>query len=131
MSSEEKSIIINMFHAGKINILVSTTVIEVGIDVPNANIMCIYNADRFGLSQLHQLRGRIGRGHSKSCCFMVTGNKNAMERLNILSKTDDGFEIAQKDLELRGSGDLYGIRQHGFVFFDTSIIYDNNRFTPE
>lgn len=131
MSSEEKSITINKFHEGKINILISTTVIEVGIDVPNANIMCIYNADRFGLSQLHQLRGRIGRGHSKSCCFMVTGNKKAMERLNILSKTDDGFEIAQKDLELRGSGDLYGIRQHGFVFFDTKNIIDNHDLFEE
>ena len=131
MSSEEKSITINKFHEGKISILISTTVIEVGIDVPNANIMCIYNADRFGLSQLHQLRGRIGRGHSKSCCFMVTGNKKAMERLNILSKTDDGFEIAQKDLELRGSGDLYGIRQHGFVFFDTKNIIDNHDLFEE
>ena len=103
------------FKRGEYDALVSTTVIEVGVDVPNATIMVIYNAERFGLSQLHQLRGRVGRGSEKSYCFLLVGNESetALERLNILKSTNDGFKLAEKDLELRGSGDFLGTRQSG------------------
>ena len=103
------------FAAGLINILVSTVVIEVGINVKNATFMIIENAERFGLAQLHQLRGRVGRGSSESYCFLITnrGSELAAERSDILCTTNDGFEIAEKDLELRGPGEIFGTRQHG------------------
>ena len=99
---------INYFIKHESNILVSTTVIEVGIDVPNASIMIIYNSDRFGLSQLHQLRGRVGRGSQKSFCFLLTSENNRSEnkRLRVLEDSNDGFQIAEKDLDLRGPGQL-------------------------
>ena len=103
------------FAAGESDILVSTTVVEVGVDVPNATCMVVENADRFGLSQLHQLRGRVGRSEIKSYCILVSNTKNpeTRQRLKALCKTRDGFAIAQADLELRGPGDLFGQRQHG------------------
>lgn len=114
MRPKEKDAVMRSFAAGEIDLLISTTVIEVGIDVPNAAIMVIENAERFGLSALHQLRGRIGRGEAESTCILVSDSKSAQEnRLKIMCKTVDGFEIADKDLALRGPGDFLGNRQHG------------------
>ena len=103
------------FAAGALDVLVSTTVIEVGVDVPNASLIIIENADRFGLSQLHQLRGRVGRGAHQSYCVLVTANRNeeTRARLKVLTQTTDGFRIAEEDLKLRGPGDFFGKRQHG------------------
>ncbi|NLG25841.1 MAG: DNA helicase RecG, partial [Clostridiales bacterium] len=98
------------FAGGAIDVLVSTSVVEVGVNVPNASVMVIEGADRFGLSQLHQLRGRVGRGAARSWCFLMA---EPSDRLNLLASTNDGFEIARKDLELRGPGDLIGFRQAG------------------
>src|SRR5204862_6866916 len=112
----EKERVMSAFVAGEIKILVSTTVIEVGVDVPNASVMIVEHAERFGLSQLHQLRGRVGRGAEKSYCVLLTSDKKtsiAKERLGIMAKTTDGFVIAEKDLELRGPGELLGTRQSG------------------
>ena len=129
LSSQEKNEVINSFLKNEINILVSTTVIEVGIDVPNATIMIIYNSDRFGLSQLHQLRGRVGRGSTKSFCYLVTPDKNGLEnkRLCVLQKSNDGFYIAEKDLELRGPGQILGYRQSGLPDFVLDNL-PNNKF---
>ena len=115
MKGEEKDLIMCQFKKGDIDILISTTVIEVGVNVVNANIMVIYNAERFGLAQLHQLRGRVGRGEFKSYCILLSEGKNkvARERMRIMQKTNDGFEISQKDLELRGPGEFFGTKQHG------------------
>lgn len=112
MKSAEKKAVMDAFSSGEIRLLVSTTVIEVGIDVPNAVIMVIENAERFGLSQLHQLRGRIGRGTEKSTCILIS-EAGETERLNVLTSTTDGFKIADEDLKLRGPGDFFGSRQHG------------------
>ncbi len=128
-----KNQVMEEFSAGRLDILVSTTVIEVGIDVPNATVMMIENADRFGLSQLHQLRGRVGRGKNASYCIFVSGSKKqeTRERLEILNHSNDGFEIAEKDLQLRGPGDLFGIRQSGVLEFrlgdivaDSKVLYE-------
>lgn len=108
--AEEKAAVLRSFASGELDVLVSTTVIEVGVNVPNASVMIIENAERYGLSQLHQLRGRVGRGSAESWCFLLA---NENERLKILSQTNDGFEVARKDLELRGPGDLMGTRQSG------------------
>ncbi len=115
MKDREKEEIMARFKRGEDQALVSTTVIEVGVDVPNATVMVIYNAERFGLSQLHQLRGRVGRGSEKSYCFLLLGSESetAIERLNILRTTSDGFKLAEKDLEMRGGGDFLGTRQSG------------------
>lgn len=115
MKPAEKKTVMDSFALGETQLLVSTTVIEVGIDVPNAVIMVIENAERFGLSQLHQLRGRIGRGTEKSTCIMISdaGNEETAHRLKVLTSTTDGFKIADEDLKLRGPGDFFGSRQHG------------------
>ena len=115
MRSADKDQVMEEFRQGKIQILVATTVVEVGMDVPNAGIMIIENADRFGLAQLHQLRGRVGRGNEQAYCFLLsqTLSPASMERLQTFTSTNDGFEIAKKDLELRGPGDFFGTRQHG------------------
>ncbi len=117
----EKETIMMQFRNGDINILVSTTVIEVGIDIPNANVMVIEHSERFGLAQLHQLRGRVGRGEHQSFCILIHPEKisgDAHERIKILTESEDGFVISEKDLQLRGSGQLIGTRQHGFSDFE-------------
>ncbi|MBQ9942423.1 MAG: ATP-dependent DNA helicase RecG, partial [Christensenellaceae bacterium] len=112
MSPEEKQTVMEGFRSGDIRLLVSTTVIEVGMDVPDATVMVVESADRFGLAQLHQLRGRVGRGQAQAYCYLVSDGSGT-ERLKILKSSDDGFIIAEKDLQLRGSGQLTGQRQHG------------------
>lgn len=115
MTAAEKDTVMNDFKEGRTDILVSTTVVEVGVDVPNAAVMMIEDADRFGLSQLHQLRGRVGRGTEKSYCILITENHSdeAKQRLRIISSLSDGFKISEEDLKLRGPGDFFGNRQHG------------------
>jgi ATP-dependent DNA helicase RecG len=125
MKPAEKEAIMQEFIAGRMQILVSTTVIEVGVDVPNASLMIIEHAERFGLSQLHQLRGRVGRGAEQSFCVLLTGDKKtavARERLGIMEETTDGFRIAEKDLEIRGQGEILGTRQSGVQTFKIGNI---------
>ena len=140
MKSEDKDKIMEQFKNGNIKILVSTVVIEVGVNIPNAVLMVIENAERFGLSQLHQLRGRVGRGEKKSYCVMFCDNEteNSKKRLDIMCKTNDGFEIAKKDIEIRGPGDLFGERQSGSVTFkianlasDAEILYEAAKAAKE
>ena len=125
MKGKEKNKIMEEFAAGEIQVLVSTTVIEVGVNVPNSTVMMIENAERFGLAQLHQLRGRVGRGDKQSYCIMVnaSGNKEKNRRLDVLNKSNDGFYIASEDLKLRGPGDIFGIRQSGDLEFQLADIY--------
>jgi ATP-dependent DNA helicase RecG len=125
MKQEEKDDVMEEFRAGTIQILVSTTVIEVGVDVPNASVMVVEHAERFGLSQLHQLRGRVGRGAEQAYCILLASDKrtsDARERLSIMEMTNDGFKVAEKDLELRGPGELMGTRQAGVPAFRVSNI---------
>ena len=115
MKGAEKEGVMEQFAQGKLQLLVSTTVVEVGVDVPNAVVMVVENAERFGLSQLHQLRGRVGRGSQQSHCILISDNRQptTRTRLKLLCQTNDGFELAQQDLKLRGPGDFFGRRQHG------------------
>lgn len=129
MKSTEKVEIIEKFYNGEIDVLVSTTVIEVGVNVPNAVIMMVLNSERFGLAQLHQLRGRVGRGKVQSYCILVNQSKSkkSKDRMNILTKTNDGFIIAEEDLKIRGPGDFFGTLQHGLSKYDIqNIISDIN-----
>ncbi|HEV7684371.1 MAG TPA: ATP-dependent DNA helicase RecG [Pyrinomonadaceae bacterium] len=131
MKTVDKEEVMRRFVAGEIQILVSTTVIEVGVDVPNASVMIVEHAERFGLSQLHQLRGRVGRGAEKSYCVLLTSDKQtavAVERLGIMAKTNDGFVIAEKDLELRGPGELLGTRQSGLPEFRVANLVRDQQF---
>lgn len=129
MKDKEKAEIMQAFKDKKYDCLVSTTVIEVGIDVPDATIMVIYNAERFGLSQLHQLRGRVGRGTKKSFCFLLLGSDSpeARERLSVIKNNTDGFRIAEYDLRMRGGGDFMGTRQSGKMLSEIK----NLRYPPE
>lgn len=124
MKGPEKEAVMGEFARGKTQILVATTVIEVGVDVPNATVMVVEDADRFGLSQLHQLRGRVGRGQAKSYCILLSNNRNpdTQARLKTLCKTGDGFRIAEEDLQLRGPGDFFGHRQHGLPTFRAASL---------
>ncbi len=140
MKAKDKDEIMRRFYSGEIDLLISTVVIEVGVDVPNATVMVIENAERFGLSQLHQLRGRIGRGSDESTCVLISDaqNEEAQERFKIMCDTSDGFVIAKKDLELRGPGDFFGSRQHGLpdmrianLMTDTRILYEAQKSAKE
>lgn len=139
MKPKQKEEVMSRFVSGEIKLLVSTTVIEVGVDVPNAVIMVIENAERFGLSQLHQLRGRIGRGKYKSTCILITDAKTdgAKKRMDVMTKTTDGFKIADEDLKMRGPGDFFGARQHGLPnmkmasLTDSALLTEAHRFARE
>ena len=127
MKNQEKNEVMSRFSSGEIDVLVSTTVVEVGVDVPNSTVMMIEDAQSFGLAQLHQLRGRIGRGDSQSYCVFVdtSDKKEVSERLKVMQETNDGFDIASKDLGLRGPGDVFGIRQSGELGFRVADIYND------
>lgn len=140
MKAKEKEAVMQEFSDGNIDILVTTTVVEVGVDVPNATVMVIENAERFGLSQLHQLRGRVGRGKHKSYCILFCNSRGevAMERMKVMCETEDGFRIAEKDLELRGPGEFFGTRQHGLpemkianFFTDMEVLQETQTAAAE
>ncbi len=130
MKPEEKDAVMERFKSGDTDVLVSTTVVEVGVDVPNATVMLIEHAERFGLAQLHQLRGRVGRGHHKSYCILMVGagaSDDARERIQVVADTNDGFVIAEKDLALRGPGEFLGVRQHGLPRFSVADLAHDGR----
>lgn len=130
MKPEEKDDVMGAFKRGDTDILVSTTVVEVGVDVPNATVMVIEHAERFGLAQLHQLRGRVGRGRARSYCILMVGpgaSEEARERIQVLADTNDGFVIAEKDLEMRGPGEFLGVRQHGLPKFSVADLGQDSR----
>jgi ATP-dependent DNA helicase RecG len=125
MKSAEKESIMKSFVSGEISILVSTTIIEVGVNVPNATLMVVENAERFGLAQLHQLRGRVGRGDEQSHCILFNQSKSKVskERMKIMSQSNDGFVISERDLEIRGPGDFFGTKQHGLPELKIANLY--------
>jgi ATP-dependent DNA helicase RecG len=131
MTGEEKAEVMEGFNENRIQILVSTTVIEVGVDVPNATVMIIEHAERFGLAQLHQLRGRVGRGGEQSFCILISYARagaelsDSRERLKTMEQTQDGFEIAEKDLEIRGPGEFFGTRQAGMPEFKVANLIED------
>jgi ATP-dependent DNA helicase RecG len=130
MKPEDKDAVMDRFKEGETDILVSTTVVEVGVDVPNATVMLIEHAERFGLAQLHQLRGRVGRGSQQSYCILMVGrgaSDDARERIQVLADTNDGFVIAEKDLEMRGPGEFLGVRQHGLPRFSVADLAHDSR----
>jgi ATP-dependent DNA helicase RecG len=134
LSGLEKAEVMSRFKAGEVQLLVATTVVEVGVDVPNANLMVIDNAERLGLAQLHQLRGRVGRGQAQShCLFMYQAPLSAMgrERLDILRQSNDGFVIAEKDLQLRGPGEVLGTRQAGAIGLKIADLMRDSHLLPE
>ena len=134
LKPEEKEAVMASFKANEIHILVATTVIEVGIDVPNATVMVIEHAERFGLSQLHQLRGRVGRGSHSSHCMLIASDRlsdDGVKRLRVMESTTDGFKIAEADLEIRGPGDFLGTRQAGLPEFRVASILKDGRILEE
>ncbi|WP_255374916.1 helicase-related protein, partial [Oleiphilus sp. HI0123] len=134
MKAQDKSLIMDQFKEGRIDVLVATTVIEVGVDVPNANLIVIENPERLGLAQLHQLRGRVGRGALKSYCALMYHpplSANGKERLSVMRESNDGFVIAEKDLELRGPGEVLGTRQTGMVEFRIADLQRDQNWLPE
>jgi ATP-dependent DNA helicase RecG len=133
MKPKEKNEVMRRFSSGEIQILVSTTVVEVGVNVPNATVMLIENAERFGLAQLHQLRGRVGRGVHKSYCILVSDSKNKVtqKRLKIMEESTDGFVIAETDLKLRGPGEFFGTRQHGLPEMKIANLYTDAKVLKE
>jgi len=134
MKAPAKEAVISAFKNGDINILVATTVIEVGVDVPNANIMIIENPERLGLAQVHQLRGRVGRGRRESFCILLVKSglsEQVRTRLEIIRSTQDGFAIAQKDLEMRGAGEVLGTRQTGEMSFKIADLMRDQKWFPQ
>lgn len=133
MRPADKDAVMSDFAAGNIQVLVSTTVVEVGVNVPNATVMMVENAERFGLAQLHQLRGRVGRGKDQSYCIFISQDdkEDTAKRLDILNKTNDGFVIADEDMKLRGPGDFFGIRQSGLMDFSIADIYRDAELLKE
>ncbi|HSN13679.1 MAG TPA: helicase-related protein, partial [Anaeromyxobacteraceae bacterium] len=135
LKAEEKQAVMDRFRGGAIRVLVATTVIEVGVDVPNATVMIVEHAERFGLSQLHQLRGRVGRGAARSHCLLVAhfrrAGSDAKDRLEAMVRTQDGFEIARVDLKLRGPGELLGTRQAGQRLLEVADLYRDEAILEE
>ena len=133
MPADEKEQVMEDFASGKTDLLISTTVIEVGVDVPNATVIMIEDAQKFGLAQLHQLRGRVGRGAAQAYCMFVdtSGSKNPSKRLEVLKKSNDGFYLANADLKMRGPGDAFGVRQSGDISFKLADIYNDNQLLKQ